>query len=147
MPGGSTIAFMPKALTPSGVRILRNPGPSPSLSRLEIAQPSPVMTSSMSALYVRALAAVLVVAGLAGAGCGGSAHAPDPCASAGFSGGTTGSDGEFFAIIPRARADARVHRGRRNRPDRPGGDRCRHRRLVRRLQPVRRLGHDAGARL
>jgi hypothetical protein len=33
------------------VRILRNPGPSPSLSRLETAQPSPVMTSSMPALY------------------------------------------------------------------------------------------------
>jgi hypothetical protein len=55
----------------------------------------------MPALYVRALAAVLVVGGLAAVGCGGSAHAPDPCASAGFSGGTTGSDGEFFAIIPR----------------------------------------------
>jgi hypothetical protein len=43
---------------------LRNPGPSPSLSRFVTAQPSPVMTSSMPALYVRALACVLAAAAL-----------------------------------------------------------------------------------
>jgi hypothetical protein len=55
----------------------------------------------MPALYVRALACALAVTALGAAGCGGSSDAPDPCRSAGFSGGTTGSDGEFFAIIPR----------------------------------------------
>jgi hypothetical protein len=55
----------------------------------------------MPALYVRALVCVLAVAALGAVGCGSSSRAPDPCARAGFSGGTSGSDGEFFAVIPR----------------------------------------------
>jgi hypothetical protein len=54
----------------------------------------------MPALYVRALACVLAAAALGVAACGGTSSAPDPCARAGFSGGTAGSDGEFFAVIP-----------------------------------------------
>jgi hypothetical protein len=52
-----------------------------------------------------------VLAALSTAACGGArapAEAPDPCARAGFSGGTTAADGAFFAVIPRG--CARGHR-------------------------------------
>src|SRR4051812_41783428 len=48
--GGSTIALTPKAVTPIGSRILREPGPSPSSSIAETLQPSPC--AAMSKWYV-----------------------------------------------------------------------------------------------
>src|SRR6185437_2606196 len=57
MPGGSTIALTPKAVTPSPWRTLRKPGPSPSSSRCATAQPSPRRTCSNSSISVPSLSA------------------------------------------------------------------------------------------
>jgi hypothetical protein len=54
---------------------------------------------------------VLVAGALAIAACGGGRDRPaaaDACARAGFSGGTTAADGEFFAVIPRGCARGRA---------------------------------------
>jgi hypothetical protein len=57
----------------------------------------------------RAAAAVLAALALAGCGAGRpAAQTPDPCATAGFSGGTTAADGAFFAVIPRGCARGRA---------------------------------------
>jgi hypothetical protein len=55
----------------------------------------------MTQLYARGLAVALVAGALGAAACGGASRADDACARAGFSGGTSAADGEFFAVIPR----------------------------------------------